>query len=144
MDAEDREGEVEETYTKVDRRKLKDEPADPPEPEPPRVEDVPAEPGPEAGPGPEGEPAEQALADIGVYGVLRFCVSLLIQQAWVALGIQAPPGGETRQNLPEDKVAIDVLAYLVGQLAPDLEAGEQREMDNLLATLRLNYVRRAG
>ncbi len=138
MDAEDRDEELEEAYTKVDRRKLKDEPAEAPTPEPPLAEETPSEPAPET------EPGGQALADIGVYAVLRFCVSLLIQQAWVALGIQAPPGGETRETFPEAKVAIDALAYLVGQLAPDLEAGEQREMDNLLATLRLNYVRRAG
>ena len=92
----------------------------------------------------EPEPEPETLADIGVYGILRFCVGLLAQQAWIALGIVAPPGGETKQNLREARVAIDTLALLVEQLKPDLDEVEMREMNITLADLRANYVRLAG
>lgn len=90
------------------------------------------------------ESQPQTLADVGVYGVLRFCVSLLMEQAWVALGIRALPGRETQENLPEAKVAIDALASLVGHLQPDLDPSEKQELEAGLANLRINFVRRAG
>jgi len=90
------------------------------------------------------EPQPQTLADVGVYGVLRFCVSLLVEQAWVALGIRALPGRETKENLPEAKVAIDALTGLVAQLQPDLDDSEKRELETTLANLRINFVRRVG
>ena len=84
------------------------------------------------------------LADLGVYGILRFSVGLVIQQAWIALGLQAPSGGETQENLPDAKVAIDALQSLVGHLGPDLDDEEKRELESTLANLRINFVQRAS
>lgn len=127
----------EEAYAKVDKRVTR-EAADADAAEQPT--DAAAEQATAA----EHEAGAETLADIGVYGILRFCVGLLAQQAWIALGIVAPPGGETKQNLPEARVAIDSLALLVEQLKPDLDEAETREMNVTLADLRANYVRRAG
>ena len=96
-------------------------------------------------PPPDQEPPPpETLADVGAFGVLRFCASLLVQQSWVSLGLIATPGGEARENLPEARVAIDALASVLEHLRPDLDDAERREMDTALADLRLNYVRRAG
>ena len=91
------------------------------------------------------EPSEaQTLADIGVFGTLRFSVGLLIQQTWIALGIQAPGGGETQENLPEAKVAIDTIQLLVEKLDPDLDDAEKRELEGTLSNLRVNFVQRSA
>ncbi len=94
---------------------------------------------------PEAPPqAETGEApDIGVFGILRFAVSLLSQQAWVELGLQALPGHDTRTDLPAARVAIDTLTFLVDKLQPDLDQGEKKELEGLLANLRANYVQRA-
>lgn len=117
-------------YTKEDHR-VGHEPAPQPEPEP--------EPAPE----PEG-PEPRSLAEVGVFGILRFTTSLLVQQAWVDLGIQALPGTEATENLPAARVAIDTLAFVVDKLQPDLDADEKQELGAMLANLRVNYIQRAG
>jgi hypothetical protein len=146
--------EADDGYTKVDKRRFRDEageaeaagvvaePAsgvagneDPGE----SAEAYPAPPAEDSG----GGGGAESLAEIGVYGLLRFFLGLLAQQAWVALGVQAA-GGELRPNLPEAKVAIDTLAFMAEKLAADLDASEKRELDTLLANLRVNYIQRAG
>ena len=148
---EEKKYEEEERYTKVDKRVTRDAP-DAPEPEEdaateqtPAAEEsaTPSEP-PAEGADQEAASDAQSLADVGVFGVLRFCVSLLTQQAWLALGVLAPPGGETKENLPEAKIAIDTLAVIVEGLTPDLDDDEKRELDGVLANLRANYVARSG
>lgn len=89
--------------------------------------------------------APQTLADVGVFGILRFSVSLLVQQAWVSLGIQAIPGsGDVKVNIPEAKIAIDALTELVRLLGPDLDEAEKKELDAALANLRINFIQRAN
>lgn len=137
-------------YIKTDRR-VSHQPEAPKPEEPPAPE---TEQQPEAAPAdaadhepnpaPEAGPQPQTLADVGVYGVLRFCVSILMEQAWVALGLHALPGRETQENLPEAKVAIDALTGLVAQLQPDLDPAEKQELESGLANLRINFVRRVG
>jgi len=87
---------------------------------------------------------EVPLQALDVYDILRFVVSLLTQQAWVSLGIQKAPGAEeVQQDLPQAKVAIDTLEFVIDKLAPDLESQEKAELDSVLSNLRINYVQRA-
>jgi hypothetical protein len=123
-------------YVKEDKR-VGHEPE--PAPEPTAEPEAAAEGAPE----PES-PAPQSLAEIGVFGILRFTTSLLMQQAWIELGIQALPGMEAQQNLPAARVAIDTLAFLVDKLQPDLDEAEKHELAAVVANLRVNYIQRAG
>ena len=87
---------------------------------------------------------EVPLQDLDVYDMLRFVVSLLTQQAWVSLGIQKAPGAEdVKKDLPQAKVAIDTLEFVIDKLAPDLESQEKAELDSALSNLQINYVQRA-
>ncbi len=87
---------------------------------------------------------EVPLQALDVYDMLRFVVSLLTQQAWVSLGIQKAPGAEdVEQDLPQAKVAIDTLEFVIDKLAPDLEPQERAELDSVLSNLQINYVTRA-
>ena len=87
---------------------------------------------------------ETPLQALDVYDTLRFMISLLIQQAWVSLGIQKAPGAEeVQQDLSQAKVAIDTLEFVIAKLAPDLDLQEKGELDSVLSNLQINYVQRA-
>jgi len=126
-----------EGYKKVDRRVTADAEATSPA-EAPSEAQAPAEAAAE-----QDAAAASTMGEIGVYGILRFTVSLLSQQAWISLGLQAPPGQETKTDLHEARVCIDTLAFVVEKLQPDLDETEKKELQGLLANLRANYVTRA-
>ena len=142
---ENREQEEEATYRKVDRRV---EHEGEPEAAAPSDEEEPPQAAETAGPDqptetqPKAQPA--SFAEIGVFGILRFSVSLLSEAAWMALGLIATPTGETREDLAQARIAIDALSDLIARLQPDLDASEKRELEQLLANLRVNFVQRSG
>ncbi len=98
----------------------------------------------------ESQPADQQQAGEGpkpldVYDALRICVGLLIQQAWIHLGVQAAPGtGETKTELPKARVAIDALADVWRHLEPAATDEERRDVEMTLTNLRINFAKRAG
>ena len=66
------------------------------------------------------------------------------EQAWIHMGVRMDPSKQkAEQNLPLAKVAVDTVAFLVEQLEPDLTPEEKRELDQLVANLRINYVQRS-
>jgi hypothetical protein len=70
-------------------------------------------------------------------------VGMYVEQAWIHMGLRMDPRkSHVETNLPHAKVAIDTVAFMVEQLQPDLDEGEKRELDVLLANLRMNYVQR--
>ncbi|MEO7719252.1 MAG: DUF1844 domain-containing protein [Capsulimonas sp.] len=80
-----------------------------------------------------------------VYQLLQYVMSLLATEAWHKLGLIAhPQTGEAIADLPQAKVAIDVVADLVTHMekAPEtiLPPNGRRELRNLVNDLRLNYV----
>lgn len=82
--------------------------------------------------------------EVDTNGLLRMCLGMFVEQAWVHLGLQAARGAtETRVNLAQAKLAIDTVAYMRNALDPDLGADEKREVDQWLANLRLNFVQRS-
>ena len=163
MPPEDRRGEnesEEEEHKKVDRRASRDADAEPAQGE--AAEEAPAEEGQEPGPA-EGTDAEGATAatageqegapeadeeeppsQITVYGLLRMSIGMYAQQAWIHMGVRMDPSTQkTEQNMSLAKVAVDTVAFVVEQLQPDLNPEEKRELDSLVADLRINYVQRS-
>jgi len=101
---------------------------------------------------PEGE-AARGPADAGdaervplhAPELVRWCVSLLASSAWQALGLIPDPATQkVERNLDDARLAIDAAAALVEHLRPRADNRERRELDNLVATLRLNFVEQAG
>ena len=75
---------------------------------------------------------------------LRFAVSLFADLAWINMGIRANPAtNETKTDIGQARLAIDAIGALVQLMEGRLDPREVREMNNLLSTLRLNYVERA-
>ncbi len=154
----------EEEHRKVDKRASRDvtaepakeeaaeepeeeagEPAEGPEPEGDGTESGPGEPAmaEEQEAAPEAE-QEAAAPEITVYGLLRMSVGMYAQQAWIHMGLRMDPSTQkTEQNMPLAKVAIDTVAFVVEQLQPDLTPEEKRELDSLVADLRINYVQQS-
>ena len=93
---------------------------------------------------PEGEPRPPTLADLDIYDTLRFMVGVLNQAAWIHLGLVVAPGAsEAVIDLGQARVAIDSLEAIALQLRPSFDPEEQREIDNVLANLRINFVKKA-
>jgi len=142
---EDKEQELDQqqepSFQKVDKRHSAENEADPANEQETEAEAAAEQPVDQEEPETAQEVALQAL---DVYDTLRFMVSLLIQQAWISLGIQKAPGAEeVKQDLPQAKVAIDTLQFVINELTPVLEPQEKAELDLVLSNLQLNYVQRA-
>jgi hypothetical protein len=76
-------------------------------------------------------------------------VTMLIQQmahvSWSKLGLQPDTiSGKLEQNLPEAKVAIDVVAHLAGVLDSQLDEADRRQIQGMVRDLRLNYVQKTA
>jgi hypothetical protein len=91
---------------------------------------------------PEEQPPPPTLADLDIYDTLRFMIGVLNQAAWIHLGLVVAPGAkEAVTNLAQARVAIDSLEALAQQLQPASEPEERREIEILLANLRVNFVK---
>ena len=100
----------------------------------------------EAGAAPDSESAPEpvSLAELTIYDTLRFMTGLLMQQAWIHLGIRLAPGAdELTQDLPQARLAIDTLELIVGKLQDHLDESERTELSTELTNLRMNYVQKA-
>jgi hypothetical protein len=81
---------------------------------------------------------------ISVYDLLGFAMDQFASIAWIKLGLQPDPAtGSFDTDLAEAKVAIDIVAQMAERAAPKLDPADRREVDNLVANLRLNYVERS-
>jgi len=77
--------------------------------------------------------------------LLRWCVSLLATSAWQAMGLIPDPATRAvERNLDHARLAIDATASLIEHLRPRVAEAERRELDTLLANLRINFVEQAN
>ncbi len=68
-------------------------------------------------------------------------LSLLATKAWEAMGLV--PNPDTRQiecRFDDAQLAIDAVAALAGVIRSRLSDAERREVDTLMANLRINFV----
>lgn len=87
------------------------------------------------------ETAEEVKID--VYGLLRMTLGMFAEQAWVQMGVQLAPGAkELTKDLKQARIAIDTVNFMKEALGDNLKLEEKREVDQLLATLRMNFVQR--
>ncbi len=87
------------------------------------------------------EEQETLQAQMDIYDLLGYTLSLYITAGWQALGlIPDPLSGKTRLALEEAKIAIDCAEFLAGKLRPRLEPETLREYERQLRDLKLNFV----
>jgi hypothetical protein len=130
---------AEETYHKVDKRARVDE--SPVEREvPPPDEDG----GAAAADAEGGAEPQDTGPMLDTYALMRLCLNMFLEQAWVQLGIQLSPGQkELTLDLAQARAAIDAVAYLKQALNGQLTPAEDRDVEQMLSTLRLNFVQRS-
>ena len=82
---------------------------------------------------------QEQLAD--TVELLRWIIGVLGGSAWQNLGlIPNPATKKVARNLDDARLAIDAAASLIEHLKPRVDETERRELDTLLANLRLNFV----
>ena len=127
-------------------------PAAEPTEEPAATSGEPSEPEAEGGAAAEEEPeaAEEPPEwtppppdDLNVFDMLRAAIGLFVQEAWIALGVQARPGAiDVRTDLHCARIAIDTTQLLIEKLGDEATGEERREFEQLMTDLRMNFVRR--
>ncbi len=85
--------------------------------------------------------AEAADQPANVVELLRWMIGVLAGGAWQNLGlVPHPTTKKMERNLDDARLAIDAAAALIDQLKPRVDEKERRDLDTLLANLRLNFV----
>ena len=91
----------------------------------------------------ENKPSE--MADIGsldIYSLLGLFVGLLAEKAWQTMSLRTKPGTEKIEvDFDQARVAIDATAFLAEKVQPRLSDTEKRQLEGIVADLKLNYVR---
>jgi len=92
-------------------------------------------------PQPQEKPGPQQIRLSDINGVLSLCIGLLHEHAWQCLGLVTNPATQQiQQDLEQARIAIDAVGALVELLHPRVPEGEQRELQALIADLRMNFV----
>ncbi|HSV73092.1 MAG TPA: DUF1844 domain-containing protein [Chthonomonadales bacterium] len=73
---------------------------------------------------------------------LLMCIDILMQGAWVCLGLRADPvTGKVEADLANARVLIDSVDFLAERVRAELDAATQRDLKNAVANLQINFVR---
>ena len=84
------------------------------------------------------------LAALSASDLLAWVLSLLAAKAWESMGLAASPlTNKVVKNMDEARLAIDAYAAVFDVVRTRMEEPGRREMENLLATLRLNFVEKS-
>ena len=82
---------------------------------------------------------------ISVYDILPFVIEQMAAIAWQKLGLQHDPmTGGFDQDLSQARVAIDIVAYVAGNLEGQLEEEDKRQLQSLVRDLRINFVQKSA
>jgi hypothetical protein len=76
---------------------------------------------------------------------LLMCIDILHQGAWIALGLVTDPvTNQIQKDLGEARSLIDATAALAEHAEAFVEEPVKRELRNLVATLRMNFVNQSA
>jgi len=83
--------------------------------------------------------APETLPD--AISLIATCISLLANTAWQAMGLVPNPSTKTiERHFDEAQLAIDAAAALADLLRPRIGDRERRDLETLVANLRINFV----
>lgn len=81
------------------------------------------------------------LAALATSDLVHAFLSVLALKAWEGMGlVPNAVSGKTQKNLDDARLAIDAYAAVFEILRSRIDEGPKHEMENLLTTLRLNFV----
>lgn len=94
--------------------------------------------------GSAGEGSE-ALPPITARDLVQLYINQLQEIAWSRMGLTPnPTSGTIERDLTDARLAIDCAADLIRHIDPLVDPTTRRELQNLLATLRLNFVQQSN
>ena len=94
----------------------------------------------EEAPGPE-----EPRVPLDVHVLLRMSVTQFAAVAWQKMGLEPDPlTNAIHKDLDQARLAIDAAAALAEKLLPRLQGQEARDLQSLLADLKLNFVKQQG
>ena len=84
-------------------------------------------------------PPEMLAPDLPM--LLASMAAMLEEQSWRHLGLVANPvTQEVEKDLQKAKIAIDVVAFIAGQVSPLLPDAQRRDLQGKVQTLQMNFV----
>jgi uncharacterized protein DUF1844 len=87
------------------------------------------------------EQTEAPKQPLDVYDFLGMIAEQTASIAWTKLGLQPDlVTGTISPNLEQAKVAIDLVAFVAGQIDGQLDEADKRRVHSLVRDLKLNYV----
>ena len=82
------------------------------------------------------------ITSLDTYTLLTLFVNILSSQAWQHMGLRVKAGTEeAEKDLERAKIAIDCVAFLIEKLQDHIQESENKQLNNLLADLQINFVR---
>ena len=88
---------------------------------------------------------EDEQEPMSVYMLAAMAAQQFAEVAWQKLGLQPDMFTQKiEKNLPEAKVAIDLVTHITATVESELDEEDRRQMQNLVANLRLNYVQKSA
>ena len=88
---------------------------------------------------------ELNLPDLSVNDILFYTISMLVEQAWVKMGLRANPAtNEITKDLDEARLAIDSVSALINVVQEKQEQNVKNELNNLVSTLQMNFVNQSA
>jgi hypothetical protein len=89
--------------------------------------------------GPEG-----LLPEMDAVSVVSVCINMLHEVAWMKMGlVPSPITQKFERDLTQARLAIDCVADLGRHLESRVDANHRRDLQNLISTLRMNYVQQS-
>lgn len=89
----------------------------------------------------EADASAEPAAPVSAAALITTCLSLLAARAWEAMGlVPNPRTKQIERNLDDAQLAIDAAAALAEVVRPRVTDAERREIETLVANLRINFV----
>jgi hypothetical protein len=87
-------------------------------------------------------PEDLKLPDVEILAT-NFIV-VLGNKAYDSLGLIPREGKQPEVNLKQAKMAVDIMSNLCDQIIPLVDEKQKQELKNILTTIRMAYVQKAG
>lgn len=88
---------------------------------------------------------KQPNEPINAFELLAVLLDQVAEVAWQKIGLRPDAlTGRIAPDLPQAKALIDVAGSIAETIRPQLDPEDQRQIDNLVRDLRVNYLQRTS
>ena len=85
------------------------------------------------------------IISLGLVDYLKYQLTMVLNFALLSLGSAPDPAtGLVSKNLPQAKLAIDVLEFMVARLQGEMSVAERQQMAQLVSDLKYSFMQAAA